>query len=264
MNLNQDLSDIQMVISAPHILQNWWQNIRRIHGAEIRGHLGELLSLLGTQCDKVFVTQLMGFWEPSTVTFKFLNFEITPTLEEFSSLTELPIRGRLSMIPSAICTGDFLSLLDLDIFRSLRYVDSGQVELDYLFQRFGSSDGYYEYQHEFECTCGEWEHVRPRVFNMAFLGVMVYPIRSNSVDINILPMVINIFNDPQKFSLVPMILAEVLCSMTACIRGHNFFGGYIMLLQIWARENFYHCDPQMDFNMGACNRIKSHEDRLQN
>ncbi|KAG5620259.1 hypothetical protein H5410_005477 [Solanum commersonii] len=129
-----------MVVSAPHILQNWWQNICKIHNAEIRGHLGALFSLLGTQCDKVFVTQLMGFWEPSTITFKFLDFEITPTLEEFSSITELPVKGRLPMIPSAICTGDFLSLLDLHIFWSLRYVDSRQVELDYLFQRFGHSE----------------------------------------------------------------------------------------------------------------------------
>ncbi|KAH0698608.1 hypothetical protein KY284_012823 [Solanum tuberosum] len=199
MNLNQDLPDIQMVVSAPHILQTWWQNICKIHGAEIRGHLGALFSLLGTQYDKVFVTQLMGFWEPSTITFKFLDFEITPTLEEFSSLTELPVRGRLLMIPSAICTGDFLSLLDLHIFWSLRYVDNRQVELDYLFQRFGHSEGYYEYQREFECTRGAWEHMRPRVFVMAFLGVMVFSIKSNSVDINILPMVINIFNDPQRF-----------------------------------------------------------------
>ncbi|KAG5616502.1 hypothetical protein H5410_016326 [Solanum commersonii] len=99
MNLNQDLPDIQM-----------WQNIHKIRGAEIRGHLRALLSLLGTQCDKVFVTQLMG---------------------SVSSLTELPIRVRLSMIPSAICTGDFLSLIDLYIFRSLRYVDDKHVELDY-------------------------------------------------------------------------------------------------------------------------------------
>ncbi|KAH0682698.1 hypothetical protein KY290_021282 [Solanum tuberosum] len=164
MNLNQDLPDIQIVVSEPHILQNWWQNIRRIHGADIQGHLGALLSLLETQCEKVFFTQLMGFWELSTVTFKFLDFEITPTLEEFSSLTELSTRGRLPMIPSTICTGDFLSLLDLHIFRSLRYVDGGHVELDYLFQRFGRSEGYYEYQREFECTRGAWEHMRPKVF----------------------------------------------------------------------------------------------------
>ncbi|KAH0714933.1 hypothetical protein KY284_007838 [Solanum tuberosum] len=161
MNLNQDLPDIQMVDSAPHILHNWWKIIRRIHEAEIRGYLGTLLSLLGTQCNTVFVTH---------------------------SLTELPIRGRLLMIPSAICTGDFLRLFDLHIFRSLRYVEDIHVELDYLFQRFGHSEGYYEYQHEFECTRGAWEHMRPRVFVMAFLGVMVFPIRSNSVDINILPM----------------------------------------------------------------------------
>ncbi|KAH0714676.1 hypothetical protein KY284_007581 [Solanum tuberosum] len=104
-----------MVVSAPHILQNWWQNIRKIHGAEIQGHIRALLSLLGTQCDKILVTQLMGFWEPSTVTFKFLDFEITPTLEEFSSLIELLIKGRLPVIPSTICIGDFLSLLDLHI-----------------------------------------------------------------------------------------------------------------------------------------------------
>ncbi|XP_015170923.1 uncharacterized protein [Solanum tuberosum] len=99
---------------------------------------------------------------------------------------------------------------------------------------------------------------------MAILGVMVFPIKSNSVDINILLMVINIFNDPQRFSLVPMILTEVLRSMIACIRGHNFFGGCSMLLQIWAREHFYRRDPQMDFYMGARNRIEIHEDRLQN
>ncbi|KAG5600626.1 hypothetical protein H5410_031996 [Solanum commersonii] len=82
----------------------------------------------------------MGFWEPSIVTFKFLDFEVTPTLEEI---------------------GDFLSLLDLHIFRSLRFVDGRHIELDFLFQRFGSSEGYCEYQREFECIRGAWEYMRP-------------------------------------------------------------------------------------------------------
>ncbi|KAK6780212.1 hypothetical protein RDI58_022396 [Solanum bulbocastanum] len=70
----------------------------------------------------------MGFWESSTVTFKFLDFEITPTLEEFSSLTELSIGGRLPMIPSAICTGsyeDAFTLVSLERIRNL------QVEWEY-------------------------------------------------------------------------------------------------------------------------------------
>ncbi|KAH0665457.1 hypothetical protein KY290_027689 [Solanum tuberosum] len=143
-------------------------------------------------------------------------------------------------------------------------MDGEKVELDYLFQRFGRLEGYDEYQHEFLCTREAWVHMRPRVFIMDFLGIMVFPIRSHSVDINILPMVISIFNNPQRFSLVPMILAEVLRSVTACIRGHDFFGCCSMLLQIWAREHFYRRDPQMDYYIGARNKIESHEDRLQN
>ncbi|KAH0655553.1 hypothetical protein KY285_030435 [Solanum tuberosum] len=170
-----------MVVSAPRILQNWWQNFWRIHEAEIQGHLGALLSLLGTQCDQVFVTQLMGFWEPSTVTFKFLDFDITPTLEEFSSLTVLPIRGRLPMFPPSIFTADSYKHLQ----RSTKIF-------------FGAHD----------------------------------PRQSSS------------FND-------------------SCIMGYNFFGGCSMLLQIWAREHFYRRDPQMDFYMGARNRIESHENCLQ-
>jgi len=99
----------------------------------------------------------MRFWDLRTVTFKFLDFDITLTLEDFGSLTELPIRGRLPMIPSAVCTGDFLSLLDLHIFRSLRYVDGRKVKLDYLFQRFGGLKGYDEYHPEFECARGAWD-----------------------------------------------------------------------------------------------------------
>jgi len=104
--------------------------------------------------------------------------------------------------------------------------------------------------------------MRPRVFVMTFLGVMVFPKRSHSVDINILPMVISIFNNPQRFSLVPMILADVFRLMTACIRGHDFFGGCSMLLQIWAREHFYRRDPQMDYYIGAHTKIESQENRL--
>jgi len=134
------------------------------------------------------------------------------------------------MIPSSICKSDFINLLDLHIFRSFKYMDGEKVELDYLFQRFERLEGYDKYQHEFACTRGAWVHLSPRVFVMAFLGIMIFPIRSHSVDINILSMVISIFNNPQRFSLVPMILTEVLRSMTTYTRGHDFFGGCNMLL----------------------------------
>ncbi|KAG5599537.1 hypothetical protein H5410_030907 [Solanum commersonii] len=81
----------------------------------------------------------MGFWEPIIVTFKFLDFEITPTLKEFCSLTELPIRGRLSMISSTISTGDFLSLFDLHIFRRRKIVYAGVLRLAKYCESYGLS-----------------------------------------------------------------------------------------------------------------------------
>lgn len=39
------------------------------------------------QANKMLLTLLMEFWDLSKVTFKFLDFKITPTLEEFSKFT---------------------------------------------------------------------------------------------------------------------------------------------------------------------------------
>lgn len=57
-------------------------------------------------------------------------------LEEFSELIELPISGRLPIFPSTISVREFLRLLGLHIFLSLRNVEGGKVKLDYLFRRF--------------------------------------------------------------------------------------------------------------------------------
>ena len=59
----------------------------------------------------------------------------------------------------------------------------------------------------------------------AFLGIMIFLMRRHYVNINILPEVMNVFTDPQRFTLVHMILAEVFRSLSACSRGHDFFGG---------------------------------------
>ncbi|KAK4721691.1 hypothetical protein R3W88_011924 [Solanum pinnatisectum] len=124
---------------------------------------------------------------------------------------ELPIRGRLPLISSIICPGDFLSLLELYIFSSLRYV--------------WRLEGYDEHQHKFACIRGVWIHMRPRVFIMFFLGIIIF------------------------FGACDPV--EVLHSLTTCIRGQDFFRGCNMLLRIWEREHFYCRDPQMDYCIDA-------------
>ncbi|KAG5590054.1 hypothetical protein H5410_040568 [Solanum commersonii] len=44
---------------------------------------------------------MIEFWQPTTLTFQFTDFEITPTLEEISQMADLPLAGR---VPLAPCT----------------------------------------------------------------------------------------------------------------------------------------------------------------
>lgn len=78
------------------------------------------------RANKTLITLLMEFWDPTTVTFTFLDFEITPTLEEVSDFTELPLRGKLAVLPSSVRKEDFVRLLGLDIVSSLRNVEDGR------------------------------------------------------------------------------------------------------------------------------------------
>lgn len=122
------------------------------HGAEVREHLGALLSLMRVRANKALITLLMEFWEPNTMTFKFLDFEITLTLEEVSDFAELLLRGKLPVLPSPVRKLHFLGLLGLDIFSSLRNVEDGKLKLDYLFRRYNRLESYDEYRNEFVCT----------------------------------------------------------------------------------------------------------------
>lgn len=109
------------------------------------------------------------------MTFRFLDFEITHNLEEISEFAELPLKGRMSVLPSSIRKKDFLRLLGLHIFPSLRNVEGGKVKLDYFFKRYGRLESYEEHRDEFDCTHRQWVYMQPRVFKVAFSRVMVFP-----------------------------------------------------------------------------------------
>lgn len=74
--------------------------------------------------------------------------------------------------------------------------------------------------------------MRPKVFVLAFLGIMVFPMRSYFIDINILPVVMDLYVASQDFSLVHMVLAKVFRSLSVCAREHDFFVGCNLLLQV--------------------------------
>ena len=99
MQINQNLPDIKMTTEVPRTLKEWWGNIRVAYGNEIMLHLGSLTDLLNVEANKSLITLMIEFWQPTTVTFQFTDFEITPTLEEISQIANLPLADRVPLAP---------------------------------------------------------------------------------------------------------------------------------------------------------------------
>lgn len=97
---------------------------------------------------------------------------------------------------------------------------------------------------------------------LAFLGTMNFPMRFGYIDTNILLIVMDIFMEPQRLTLLHMILAKIFCSLSTCARGHDFFGCYNLLLQIWVIKHFYRRPWQMDYTVDAPSKIQSHKNYL--
>lgn len=89
METNQNLANIQMVCEVSQILRRWWGNIRVAHEEEVMAHLGSFTNLMELRENKLFIQLMVEFWDPTLVTFGFLNLEITPTLEEISQIASL-------------------------------------------------------------------------------------------------------------------------------------------------------------------------------
>ncbi|KAH0665559.1 hypothetical protein KY285_026765 [Solanum tuberosum] len=88
-----------MMTEVPRTLKEWWGNIRVAYENEIMLHLGSLTDLLNVEANKSLITLMIEFWQPTTVTFQFTDFEITPTLEEISQIADLPLAGRVPLAP---------------------------------------------------------------------------------------------------------------------------------------------------------------------
>ncbi|KAK4709849.1 hypothetical protein R3W88_004362 [Solanum pinnatisectum] len=78
-------------------------------------HLGSLTDLLNVEANKSLITLMIEFWQPTTVTFQFTDFEITPTLEEISQIAYLPLASRAPLAPRTTSGIDFLQSLGLRV-----------------------------------------------------------------------------------------------------------------------------------------------------
>ena len=67
--------------------------------------------------------------------------------------------------------------------------------------------------------------------------------------------------EPRK-TIVPMILAEIMSSLSACVDGRMFFEGCNLLLQLWAIDHFHKRSDVVETYLGQGNKIDNHPRRL--
>ncbi|KAK4713619.1 hypothetical protein R3W88_019526 [Solanum pinnatisectum] len=186
-------------------------------------HLGSLTDLLNVEANKSLITLMVEFWQPTTVTFQFIDFEITPILEEISQIAGLSLAGRAPLAPPTMSGIGFLQSLGLRVGPGLRR-------------------GYY--------------------FRVLFRYCDLPKKKKGCVDINLLPMVIYMFRGPVRVTIVPMILEEIVRSLSFCSRGYDHFKGSNLLLQIWVLEYFYQRQVENGTEAGVHNKIRSYAMRL--
>ena len=168
------------------------------------------------------------------------------------------------MVPYKPSSREFLKSMGMKSNPTWNSLDLGWTHLDFLFSRFSRDDGYYFYDYEFECSVEEWEKYRLDAFAIALLGSLIFT-KSREIIYTCLRYVVRDLaqrgGEPRK-TIVPMILAEKIRSLSACVDGRMFFEGCNLLLQLWSIDHFHKRSDVIDTYLGQGNKIDNHPIRL--
>ncbi|OWM75316.1 hypothetical protein CDL15_Pgr012276 [Punica granatum] len=67
-----------------------WRTLRPVDRAYIRGIIGDLVTLVEVPVDWIFLRTAIEFWNPQHAVFNFQGTELTPTIEEYTTLIQRP------------------------------------------------------------------------------------------------------------------------------------------------------------------------------
>lgn len=259
-----NFANTRMVVGVNHKLRFWWRNLKQDHELEVRRLLGGLTFLLFVIPDRYLIMALLKFWDPTKTVFRFRDFELTPTIEEIGGFLDLSYRNHAMIVPHKQSPKKFLRSLGLKYNPHITSLDFDWISLDFLYSRFGREDGHEVFKKEFTCSIEKWKKYRLNAFAVALLGCLVFPKERGKIDIRLTSVVraMTRGRDKSKVTIVPMILAEMLRGLSACVRGKRFYEGCNFLLQLWAIEHFYKRCELIDILNGMGNKIASHPIRM--
>ena len=175
---------------------------------------------------------LLEFWDPVRMIFKFTNCDLTPTIEEISDFIDLPHHELQMMVPYKPSSSEFLKSIGMKSNPTWTSLDLGWTHLDFLYSRFDWDDDYYIYGYEFECSIEEWESIVWMPLPSPYWDPWFF-LKQGEESIHIKGTWFRDLaqrgGEPRK-TIVPMILVEIMRSLSACVDGRIFFEGCNLLL----------------------------------
>ena len=143
-------------------------------------------------------------------------------------------------------------------------LDLGWTHLDFLCSRFGWDDGYSINGYEFEFSIEEWENYCLDAFDIVLLGPLVFLKSRGRFDTCLRYIVRDLAQrggDLRK-TIVPMILVEIMRSLSACVDGRMIFEGCNLLLLLRPIYHFHKRPGVVDTYIGQGNKIDNNPRRL--
>ncbi|KAH0665322.1 hypothetical protein KY290_027584 [Solanum tuberosum] len=206
-------------------------------------HLGFLTDIMRFSPDRDLIEVLIPFWDSTSNVFRFNDFELTPTLEELGGFTGLSkdLRNKTLIAPRSISGNKFLEQMHI-IHPHKECFDNVLVSLEFLYSRYGKKEGFSDYGKQLKNGqhLPTWEKHRQEAFMVAFLGTMVFPRRDKKISIR-LSGIVAVMMKKKKYTILPMMLADIYRALTKCREGEDFFE---------------------DFKSEWTNYILSHPDRM--
>ncbi|XP_075098314.1 uncharacterized protein LOC142175435 [Nicotiana tabacum] len=250
---------------VPLQLHMWWNDLEADSKGVIGRILGGFVNLLGVEPRTDILEALIPFWDPTCNVFRFVDFELSPTLEEVAGYAGLNerLRGQYLLSPRPVSPHAFLDLLSIS--RKVQHDDlsRGCCDLHFLYQRYGTPQGFEE--PNLGLTHGgnrnKWEARRILAFITAFLGVMVCPRKDKKIEIGLVGMA-DVAIKRTNSTVVPLILSEIYRALTICREGGKFFQGCNLLLQLWMQEHLHHRVGYMNHGLTERSCISGFKKRM--
>ncbi|KAK4713511.1 hypothetical protein R3W88_019418 [Solanum pinnatisectum] len=171
-----------MVVEVNYKLRDWWNDIKEHHEREIHHLLGSLTYFIYVIPDCDLVRALPEFWDPVRTVFKFVYFNLVPTIEEISGFIKLSYHECEMMVPYKPSSRKFRKSLGMKSNPTITCLYLVWISFDFVYSRFGQEDGYYYFYEEFKCSIERWETYRLNAFSIVLLGSLVFPKEKGKID----------------------------------------------------------------------------------